>query len=525
VSGFADHESIEHNVRENGAPPAQSKGLGSTARSAVLWGGTFTFLRDVAQFTVMLVLVRLLSPEDYAIAAIVQAISGVFAIFSFATLSSHALQIRNPEENDWQAHFTAGAMLNSAIAGLVLLLALALSFTSRYREAALPLMALPAVFLMEVPGWLRHRMLEVHHDWKRLRILHIVGIILAAMAGLASALMGGGVWALIVQLPMIGLPSAIDLFVAARFKPDWTWSWTHYRKTVSFALDRAASGLFGRARALNENMLLSSIYDLATLGIFSRANGLATLLAGRIGATAITALYPVVTRAERGSLRFQRLASLILRGVCWTTAPLVAFLAVAAHDTVLLLYGPRWGSVVPLLPFAAAATGIVSVWNALSGLLLANDESRAVLSMEVLAAVSAIALAFVLVPYGARAYLAGLALHALVFVGTTIAVLLRKGAMSASGVAMAIIPAAVAGLTGAVAVLCLHASASADVTILFRIMLDGAILAIVYILTLRIAFSGQLTELLEVIPAGPVLARAMMLPDPRPELAAEPWQP
>ena len=487
--------------------------LGTSARASLLWSGGFTLLRDIAQFGVMLILVRLLSPTDYGTAAFVQSIIGFLAMISYSTFSTHALQIRDPQRIDWQAHFTAAAVINLVIFGFVLLVAVGLTFTATYHDLVLPVAGLGLVFLVEIPATLRARMLEAHHDWKRYRLLLMIGTLLGMGVGLIVALLGGGVWALIVQPPVVGLPAAFDLLVLQRFKPDWTWSWARYRDTAWFGLNRVGSGLFGRARALNENLLMSRVFDLATLGIFTRANGLAALLAGRIGATAMTALYPVVTRTERGSARFQRLASLVLRGVCWMTMPAVAFLAISAHDIVFLLYGAKWESVVPLLPLAAAASGTVGVWNALSGLLLANEDSRAALWIDVLAAVSAIALAFLLVPYGARAYLAGLALHACAFVGITIAVLLKRGAISANGVAMAIIPAAVAGLAGAAAVLSLRASV-ADAAILIRIMFDGAILAIIYVLTLRIVFSGQLAELLEVVPGGPMLARAMMLSDP-----------
>jgi O-antigen/teichoic acid export membrane protein len=502
--------------------PVKAQGLGHSARASLLWGGGFTLLRDVAQFGVMLILVRILSPTDYGTAAFVQSIIGAVSIVSYSTFSLHALQIRDPESIDWQAHFTAAAVINTLLFGVVLLLAFGLTFTATYRDAALPLAALGIVLLLEIPATLRARMLEANHDWKRFRVQLIIGTLLGMAVGLAVALLGGGVWALILQPPVLGLPAAFDLLVLQRFRPDWTWSWARYHATVRFALDRIGSGLFGRARALSENILVSDIYDVATLGIFTRANGLALLLAGRIGATTVMALHPVLTRAERASERFQRLASLVLRGVFWTTMPAVAFLALTANDTVLLLYGTKWESVVPLLPYAAMATGMVGAWNTLSGLLLANDDSRATLSIDAVAGVTTIGLVFLLVPYGPKAYLAGLALNALAFASITIAVLLQRGAVSAKGVTMAIVPAAVASLAGAAVALALRASPREDVAILFRLMLDGVFLATTYVLTLRIVFSTQLTELLEVVPGGPLLARALMLPSPRPGLATSP---
>ena len=154
------------------------RGLGASARASLLWGGGFTLLRDLAQFGVMLILVRLLTPADYGTAALAQAIIGLVAVVSFGTFSAHALQMRDPDEIDWQAHFTAAAAINVTLAALVLALAYALSFTTRYAEAALPLAALAVIFIIEIPGTLRHRMLEANHDWKRFRLLLIIGTFL-----------------------------------------------------------------------------------------------------------------------------------------------------------------------------------------------------------------------------------------------------------------------------------------------------------------------------------------------------------
>lgn len=492
--------------------------LGSSARASLIWSGGFTLMRDFAQFGLMLILVRLLSPADYGVAALVQSIIGFLSMISYATFSQHALQVRDPSTIDWQAHFTAATAINIVVFVLVLLVALGLSFTARYHEIALQLATLGLVFLVEIPGTLRARMLEANHDWKRYRVLLAIGTLLGMGTGLLVALVGGGVWALIVQPPMLSLPAAFDLLFQQRFKPDWGWNWARSRDTIHFGLSRVGSGLLVRSRTLGESALLSSVYSLATLGMFTRANGLANLLAGRIGATAVVALYPVLTRAERGSARFQRLGGLVLRGVCWTTFPAVAFLAISADDTVRLLYGTHWESVVPLLPSAAVVMGFLGVRNALSGLLLANENVRAVLLIDAVSAGSAIALAFLLVPHGVSTYLLGLAVQGLGLSAITIAMLLRRGAISAKGVIEAIGPTLVAGLAGLLAAISLRPSGTSTGASLLRIFVEGGSLAIVYLAILRLLFSHQLVELVEVVPGQRMLSRVLIL-STRPEFS------
>lgn len=483
------------------SPPGASS-LGASARASLLWGGGFTILRDVAQFALMLVLVRLLTPADYGTATFAQAILGVFAVLSYQTFSGHALLARVPTEIDWQAHFTTAVVQNSMLAGLALAMAFALSFTERYDSAALPLAALAVVFIIEIPGTLRHRMLEAAHDWQRFRLLLIVGTFLGLGSGLLVGLMGGGVWALIVQVPMLGLPAAIDLLLIQRFRPDWTWSWARWRETFRFGVDRIGAGFVGRGRVLNEQALLSSIYDLATLGIFGRATGLATLIAGRIGSVAMMSLTPVVTRAEAGSARFQRLADLVLRGVVWTTLPAAAFLGLAARDTVALLYGAQWDSVAALLPLAALTIGLAGIVSALSSLLVANDGSRASMSLDMAAGVSGIAVALALIPFGARTYLAGLGAHALIVTGAALVLLQRRGAITASGVSAAFLPALVAVAVGLATALAARYAVGTSDMLLVRLGVDAIALGAAYLATLRFCFAASLAELLEVVPGG-----------------------
>lgn len=490
--------------------PAPST-LGESARASLLWGGGFTLLRDLAQFGVMLILVRLLNPADYGTAAVVQAILGVVTIVSFNTFSGHALQVRDPGAIDWQAHFTAAAVLNTLLAGLMLALAFGLSLTQRYGNAAAPLAALAAVFMIEIPATLRHRMLEANHHWRRFRILVMIGTLLGLAAGLAVALAGGGVWALVAQIPMLGLPGAIDLFFGVGFKPDWTWRWARYRDTARFGLDRIGSGLVVRGRMLNDQILLSSLYDLATLGIFTRATGLSTLLAGRIGSVVMAALYPIVTRAPRRSARFRRLASLVLRGVVWTTLPAIAFLALAAQDIVQLLYGAQWGRVVPFLPLAAATMGLGGITSTLSSLLVANEDSRAALSLDVVAATTGIAVAVALVPFGVSNYLAGLGAHALATTCVATALLRRREGISGNGIAAAFVPAIVAALAGTAGVITVRHGSGVSEHLAVRLLADALVFGGAYLGTLRALFVTPLAELLEISPGGKLFGQMLVL--------------
>lgn len=483
--------------------------LGAAARASLMWAGGFTAARDVIQFATMLVLVRLLTPADYGSAALAQSILGLISVLSFGTFALHALQLRDPAGVDWQAQFTAAAVINSVLFCLTLLIAWGLWSTERYHGAALPLAGLASVLLIDIAATLRHRMLETRHAWRRFRLLLITGTVLGSAAGLGIAMAGGGVWALVVQVPLFGLPAAVDLFWHGRWRPRLSWSWRRYRDTARFGLNRMGAAAMARGRTAAEQSLLAAAHDLAALGIFTRSVGLAAFAAGRIGSLSMASLYPVITRSGHGSERFRRHAGLVLRAVSWATAAAATALALTAADVAILIYGEAWAAVIPLLPFAAAAVGLLGIAGAGNSLLLASGAARACLVLDAVSASAGVALAFLLVPRGLHVFLAGLAVHGAGVLGLTLALLWARRGISAGGLAAALVPAAVAGASAAAAVLAARAGLGSSASLPLRLGFELALFAAAYLGTLRLLFEHPLRQLLDVAPGGRRLGRLL----------------
>lgn len=486
-------------------------GLGGSARRALLWSGGATLIQDIAQFCVMLALVRMLTPAEYGAAALAQSLMALAGTISYQAFSLHALQHRNPNEIDWQAHFTAALGVNTFASIVVLAVAAGLSLTAAYKAAAWPLAALTLVFGLDVMSTIRSRMLESTHDFVRLRVLLLGGALGGLVCGLVVAALGGGVWALIVQPVVAGMPLALDLFLTGRFRPDWGWSWARWKASFYFGLDRIGAGFVWRARATIEQLLLSGLYGMAVLGVYTRAFGLAGILSGRVGVMTTTALHPVLTRAEAGSAQFNRLAGLVLKGIIWTTFPLVAILIAVAQDVVALFYGDRWVSVVELLPLAALSIAISGLITSSANLLVANQQSRKGMALEAFGAITSILVAVALLPLGIREYLIGLILHGLLVASVATMLMLRHGVATKADLTGAVVPAAVAVSLGMLAVVATRHVAGVSDYLLIRLAVDVGVLLSVYMLALRTLFPMPLIELLKVVPGGDRAARLVRL--------------
>lgn len=496
---------------------SEQKNLRKSAGAGLIWGVGFTLARDVVQFLAMIVMVRLLSPEIYGQAALGQAIVAFIAVFSLKTLGVYALQVRDPDGFDWDTHFSVGAWINLLSFAIANAVALGLYIfgdaDARATAGVVALMSL--IFPIEIISTYYFVWLQAYHSWARMRLLLIVGAIAASAGGVFLALCGAGVFALVATNLLASLPITLDFLLFAKQRPKLIRPrFSQYREAIKFWLNRIASASLSSGVSVSEQSFLTSSFGFASLGTYTRANGLAQLTAGRIGPVVIQTLYPVLTRADAQSERFRRFSATLLQGVMWASIPAAAFLALEASPFVELLYGSNWRSVAPLLPWAAALMVLRGFNTTLYQVMLANLQQSVCIVLDVISSIAAFVIIFVAIPYGIVTFLAASIVQTLSAIALASFAAARGGAIDGSRLLGSAVSCA-AATTLALATLLvipLPRSAHADVWILLpTLFLDAAIFGLIYLLALRVLDKNGVASLLDALPLPQRLRRMVCI--------------
>lgn len=498
---------FKHGVQSSGM-----SSLGQKARSAVIWNAGFNIFRDLMQFVVMLVLVRLLAPEAYGQFSLVTSVIGFISIFSFNNFIAHTLQVKSDTELHYQEHFTAGAVLQIGMCVLTNLTALALRWSPKYAPVAPLVHVMSLTFLLEWPCELRRKMIERQFDWKTLRILHGIGLLLTAIAAIAMAALGAGTYALVVPGLMVTLPFIYDLFVRQAWRPTWGWSWKSYKPAWDFGVTRIGSGVTLNGRQLLESGVLSAVLGFAALGVLNRSLGLAQIFCFKVATQLIYAIYPVLTRVECGGENAQRVGGLVLRTVAWTVVPTAVCFGVLAGPVVQTVYGAQWLEVIPLLPWAMAWGAMAALVHASYMLLLARQQPRKCLVADVLSLAGTGLSLWLALPYGVVPYLASLVCAQGILVTLLVFWLRACRAVSWRGVAEALLPASVGALVAAVgATAFMRYGFRAEPDNFLRACTWGVGYLVFYIAVLRFGFLRQLAALVHYFPARERVSRFLVL--------------
>ena len=487
------------------------RSLGASARQAVLWSAGLNLARDLLQFLQMLVLARLLSPEAYGEVGLATTVISVLAVLSFENSVRHVLQLRDDETVDYDLHFTAGLVVNGLLFLVANAMAIGVRFVPRYASLAPLVHWLSLTFLLSVPVEIRTRMLERAHDWQRLRALQLIRLVLSVAGGIAMAMAGAGVYALVVPGILSALVVPIDLFLVVGWKYHWKWDPAAYADAMRFGLSRVGSNALNSGRALLKNFLIAQHFSMSTLGIVGRAESLGNMACGRLGDELGNSLYPIITRADAGSARFRRIAGLVLRSVAWAIVPVGVYASIEARGLVHLAYGSRWDEVIPILPLAMAAAVTVGIGATAYRLLLANNQSRLCLRLDgVVVSLSVVAMVL-LAPMGMLAFLGGVVAVGFASAVILLGLLVRTRGLEASDLPAALAPPLLGTIAGGILAVVAGAVLPGETRPAIRLLVSAPLFAVGYLIVLRWGYRAELAELLDYAPSGGKLRRYLRI--------------
>jgi O-antigen/teichoic acid export membrane protein len=366
---------------------APTRDLQGAILRGVAWNAAYQIVTSVVQFGAMLIVVRIVPPQEYGQWAVALGILQFLNTVSIASFLSHALQLREGEEPNWTLHWHAGNVLHAVLFLLCVGVAAGLCVSRHYTGVSVLLCIASIGVLTNTPAQLRMVMLQRSLDFRRMRMITTISsllgsgcIVLGAMAGFGARAMifGGNV--------LVSVPFIIDLLVIERWRPIGRWfDWPDlraYRDSLVFGASRVGAVALATSRGVLNSALLPATLGLGAMGLMNRAEGLFAMSAGRVLGLVSETVYPVLPQISEDEGRFVRVArgySLLMSALVLAA---VGLFAVSGKDLSRILYGQRWAAADSvLLPgsLIGLATALATVGNQI---LLARGRLRDVFILD-----------------------------------------------------------------------------------------------------------------------------------------------
>jgi teichuronic acid exporter len=333
------------------------------AISALKWATAAKLLVQIASWAGTLVVVRLLTPEDYGLMAkvgVVCAIAGAIAELGLeATIVRSVDMARDDLRKVYGISLLIGASMTSALVVAAPLLAQLFQeprLAWPIAGASLQIMV-GAVAIVPSALWTRDL------SFRRLSKIEMASGVTSIAATLLLALFGAGVWALVLgNLFGAVVRSAALLIFGERVWP--LFSLRGIGEYLKFGLTVVGNRVSYFIVIQSDVLIGSAFLSTTEIGQYSVALQLATLPMSKVMGTINQITLPVVA-GQQGDLPRVRLVVLKSIGVISLVAfPVLCGISALAPELVRVLFGPVWRQAVPaltILPLVVPVRMVCSV--------------------------------------------------------------------------------------------------------------------------------------------------------------------
>ncbi len=290
----------------------------------------------------IMILARLLTPQDFGLVAMVATVMGFLRVFGDAGLSTATVQ----REGITHAQVSNLFWMNVAVGGLMSLIVAASApvIAWFYREPRLVgiTLALSITFLLSGSAVQHWALLTRQMRFKVMAAIHLSSILAGALVGVGMAWLKCGHWSLVGSNVSMGVVSLTLVWSASGWRPQIFTRRSGMQPLLSFGADLTVGTFICSLARGSDGLLIGRFYGPDSIGLYSRANALLSRpleqFMSPIQAVFLPALSRLQTQPERYRVAFLRVYEAIaLMGFLFT-----GLLLALAHPLTLVVLGHKW---------------------------------------------------------------------------------------------------------------------------------------------------------------------------------------
>lgn len=303
----------------------------------------------------LLVLARLLAPEDFGLLAI-----GLTAVTVLMTLSDFGIQAAliqrpNVQQQDYDAGWTIG-VVRATLVVLVILLAAPWIAELFGDLRATPIIQVLAIgVIIDALASVKLASLNRKLQFRSLAILHLAAATATTVVAIAMA-PTYGVWALVAGALAESLTNTVISYIVAPYRPRLRLQHSAVSGLLNYGRWMFATGIIIMIANAGLRVIISRYLGVAELGIFYLAGRLAFLPYHAIVEVVESVTFPLYSRLQDNVNKARELFRASILGTATLLIPSCLVLAAVAPGLIEHVFGDRWAGTTQAIQILAISS-------------------------------------------------------------------------------------------------------------------------------------------------------------------------
>jgi O-antigen/teichoic acid export membrane protein len=327
--------------------------------SAFGWSFVQSWGSQLTKLGVFIVLARLLDPRDIGLVAFAMVFIQGAQSFALTGVSDALIQKKDLSQETINAVFWLNMLIATTLAVVLFFAAPFLQVWFKMEGLASVLRWVCPVLLLQALAAVQMAQFQRRLEMRPLALRELFSSLLGGLAGVAAALQGWGVYALVINTLSGTAIGAVLLWSSSDWRPSLAVRWQELKSLLSFASSRTGSTVLAFMTTRLDDLFVGVFLGPVALGYYAVAyrilrsiNQVATAVLGR-------AAFPLFSRLQQDPQRLHAAFRQVTRAGSTISFGLFGALFVMAPQLIVALFGAQWTpSIIVMQVLCLAGIGI-----------------------------------------------------------------------------------------------------------------------------------------------------------------------
>ncbi|MDN4475430.1 lipopolysaccharide biosynthesis protein [Demequina sp. SYSU T00192] len=340
-----------------------SRGASITLAGQLLRTGTSTIG--------LVVLARLLSPQDFGLVAMVAAVVGLGEVVRDLGLSTASIQARQLSGGQRSNLFWLSTSIGIALSVIIGSCASAIAGTYDEPRLAAIVPVLAATFTLNALGAQHRALANREMAFGKLAVIETAPPIVGLLVACVLAALGASYWSLVAQQVTIAALGAILAWLLVRWRPGMYARSERIGHLLTFGGNLVAVQLLGYLSRSIDTVVMGVKFGASALGMYDRAFQLVMLPLNQLNAPATRVALPVLSTLQDDARRYARYVEHGQRMLLYPILAILGLMSAVAPDLIEAVLGSQWSPAstymrILIVGAAAQAASYATYWIFLS---------------------------------------------------------------------------------------------------------------------------------------------------------------
>jgi len=347
------------------------------------WVAFANIFKQILQVLSLVIFARLLSPDDFGLFALMMIFVSFLVMFTDMGTASALVHIKNPSNKLLSSVLFFNLFIGTLFCLLLIIFSgyISIFFNSPKLEPLLQLISIN--FVIMSLGVVQKVRYEKELDFKYLTLIESFSIFIGISVGIIFALLGFGVYSLVLQVLITSILSVGLLWKVSKWRPLLYFSIEDIKIIWKYTANLSAFNFINYFARNADNFLIGKFLNSSALGVYSLAYNIMLYPLQNISRVLLRILFPAFSKIQDDNKKFKEAYLKTIFFISLVSFPIMFGLIATADIFVSVLFGDKWANLAPILMILAPVGVIQSIGTTNGSIFMAKGNTNLLLRVGI----------------------------------------------------------------------------------------------------------------------------------------------